>query len=131
MTNIQCIHVHLNRESEQRKTPTESHIQSCSTADYQHATKDANFSAQERLDERRRYVSSPHCLFTEETFHPSDKHGQIRFSELETRFERSYSCHGYHVTEHVLLSTYANFPSFAFLSKSFRVLKVSKSTILF
>ena len=45
-----------------------------STAEYQHATKDANFSAQESLDERRRYVLSPHCLFRAETFHASDKH---------------------------------------------------------
>ena len=44
------------------------------TAEYQHATKDANFSAQESLDERRRYVLSPHCLFREETFHASNKH---------------------------------------------------------
>ena len=49
-------------------------IQRCSTAEYQHATKDANFSAQESLDERRRYVLSPHCLFREETFHASNKH---------------------------------------------------------
>ena len=35
-------------------------------------------------------------------------------------------CHGYHVTEHVLLSTYANFHLFAFLLKSFSILKVSK-----
>ena len=50
-------------------------IQRCPTAaEYQHATKDANFSAQESLDERRRYVLSPHCLFREETFHASDKH---------------------------------------------------------
>ena len=56
---------------------------------------------------------------------------RTRFSEFETRFERLYYCHGYHVTEHVLLSTYANFRLFAFLVKSFSVLKVSKSTILF
>ena len=49
-------------------------IQRCLTAEYQHATKDANFSAQESLDERRRYVLSPHCLFRKETFHASDKH---------------------------------------------------------
>ena len=74
MINIQRIHVYLNRESEWRKTCIESHIQRCSTAEYQHATKDANFSAQEGLDGRRRYVLSPNCLFTEETFHASDKH---------------------------------------------------------
>ena len=45
-----------------------------STAEYQHATKDANFSAQESLDERRRYALSPQCLFREETFHASNKH---------------------------------------------------------
>ena len=56
---------------------------------------------------------------------------RARFSEFETRFERLYYCHGYHVAEHVLLSTYANFRLFAFLLKSFSVLKVSKSTILF
>ena len=50
---------------------------------------------------------------------------------FETRFERLCCCHGYHVTEHVLLRTYANFRVFAFLLKSFSVLKVSKSTILF
>ena len=61
-------------ESEWRKTPTESHIQRCSTAEYQHAAKDANFFSQERLDGRRRYVLSPHCLFREETFRASDKH---------------------------------------------------------
>ena len=66
--------INSSSESKRRKTPTESHIQRCSTAEYQHATKDANFSAQERLDERRRYVLSPHCLFREETFHASDKH---------------------------------------------------------
>ena len=37
-------------ESERRKTPTESHIQRCLTAEYQHAAKDANFFSQERLD---------------------------------------------------------------------------------
>ena len=52
----------------------ESHIQRCSTAEYQQATKDANFSAQESLDERRRYVLSPHCLFREETVRARDKH---------------------------------------------------------
>ena len=56
---------------------------------------------------------------------------QTRFSEFETRFERLHYCHGHHVTEHVLLSTYANFRLFAFLVKSFSVLKVSKITILF
>ena len=56
---------------------------------------------------------------------------QTRFLEFERRFERLYCCHRYHVTEHVLLSTYANFRLFAFLLKSFSVLKVSKSTILF
>ena len=84
---------------------------------------DANFSAQERLDEQRRYVLSPHCLFREETFHASDK--------LKTWFKRLYCCYENHVTEHVLLSMYANFHLFAFLLKSFSVLKVSKSTILF
>ena len=56
---------------------------------------------------------------------------QTRFSEFETRFERSYCCHGYHVTEHVLLSTYANFRLFAFLSKSFKVLKSLKALFFF
>ena len=110
-------------ESERRKTPTESHIQRCSAAEYQHATKDANFSAQERLDGRRRYVLSPHCLFREGTFRASDKH--------DSRNSKLYCCHGYHVTEHVLLSTYANFHLFAFLLKSFSILKVSKGSILF
>ena len=50
---------------------------------------------------------------------------------FETRFERLYCCHGYHVTEHVLLRTYAIFRLFAFFLKSFSVLKVSKTTILF
>ena len=50
---------------------------------------------------------------------------------FETRFKRLYCCHRYHVTEHVLLRTYANLRVFAFLLKSFSVLKVSKSTILF
>ena len=110
-------------ESEQRTTPTESHIQRCSAAEYQHATKDANFSAQERLDGRRRYVLSPHCLFREGTFRASDKH--------DSRNSKLYCCHRYHVTEHVLLSTYANFHLFAFLLKSFSILKVSKGSILF
>ena len=110
-------------ESERRKTPTESHIQRCSAAEYQHATKDANFSTQERLDGRRRYVLSPHCLFREGTFRASDKH--------DSRNSKLYCCHGYHVTEHVLLSTYANFHLFAFLLKSFSILKVSKGSILF
>ena len=66
MINIKRTHVYLNlrlnkwsefrlrssSESERQKTPTESHIQRCSTAEYQHASKDANFSIQERLDER-------------------------------------------------------------------------------
>lgn len=42
------------RESERWKTPTKSHFQRCSTTEYQHATKDADFSTQERLDGRRR-----------------------------------------------------------------------------
>ena len=53
---------------------------------------------------------------------------------FETRFERLYCCHGYHVTEPCALKDvqlYANFRVFAFLLKSFSVLKVSKSTILF
>ena len=50
---------------------------------------------------------------------------------FETRFKQLCCCHGYHVTEHVLLRTYAIFHVFAFLLKSFSVLKVSKSTILF
>ena len=107
-------------ESKRRKTPTESHIQRCSEAEYQHATKDANLSAQERLDGRRRYVSSPHCLFREGTFRASDKN--------DSRNSKLYCCHGYHVTEHMLLSTYANFHFFAFLLKSFRILKVSKGS---
>ena len=45
-----------------------------------------------------------------------------QFSEFETGFERLYCCHGYHVTEHVLLSMYANFHLFAFLLKSFTIL---------
>ena len=110
-------------ESERRKTPTESHIQRCSAAEYQHATKDANFSTQERLDGRRRYVLSPHCLFREGTFRASDKH--------DSRNSKLYCCHGYQVTEHVLLSTYANFHLFAFLLKSFSILKVFKGSILF
>ena len=110
-------------ESEQRTTPTESHIQRCSAAEYQHATKDANFSAQERLDGRRRHVLSPRCLFREETFRASDKH--------DSRNSKLYCCHGYHVTEHVLLSMYANFHLFAFLLKSFSILKVSKGSIIF
>ena len=107
-------------ESERRKTTTESHIQRCSAAEYQHATKDANLSAQERLDGRRRYVSSPHCLFREGTFRASDKN--------DSRNSKLYCYHGYHVTEHMLLSTYANFHLFAFLLKSFRILKVSKGS---
>ena len=43
---------------------------------------------------------------------------KTRFSEFETRFERLYCCYGYHVTEHVLLSTYTNF-SWSFFLKSF------------
>ena len=50
---------------------------------------------------------------------------------FETRFERLYCRHRYHVTEHELLRTYANFRLFAFLLKPFSVLKFSKSTILF
>ena len=69
-----------------------------STAEYQHVTKDANFSAQESLDERRRYVLSPHCLFREETFHASDKHDSWN---SKTRF--AYCCHGYHVSDNMLL----------------------------
>ena len=38
-----------------------------------------------------------------------------------SRFESLYVCHGCHVTEHVLLSTYANFRLFDFLLKSFNV----------
>ena len=41
----------------------------------------------------------------------------------ESRFERLYCFHGCHVTEHVLLSTYANFCLLAFLLKSFSVEK--------
>ena len=100
------------------------HIQRCLAAEYKHATKDANFSAQERLDGRRRYVLSPHCfIFREGTFRAGDKH--------DSRNSKLYCCHRYHVTEHVLLSTYANFHLFAFLLKSFSILKVSKGSILF
>ena len=60
-------------------------IQRCSTVEYQHATKDANFSAQERLDGRRRYVLSPHCLFREETFQASDKHDYRTYREKRNR----------------------------------------------
>ena len=74
---LQTSDFRLQAKANSAKTPTESHIQRCSTAEYQHATKDANFSAQESLDERRRYVLSPHCLFREETFHASDKHGRM------------------------------------------------------
>ena len=87
--------------------------------------QDASFSAQERLDGRKRYVLSPHCLIRETTFHASDKR------DYRNSLERSYYCHRYQVTKHVLLSTYANFRLFAFLLKLFSVLKVSKSTILF
>ena len=55
----------------------------------------------------------------------SDKH------DSRNSLEQSYYCHRYQVTKHVLLSMYANFRFFAFLLKSFSVLKVSKSTILF
>ena len=50
---------------------------------------------------------------------------------IRTRFNRLCCFHGYHVTEHVLLSMYANFRLFTFLLTSFSVLKVSKSAILF
>ena len=50
-------------------------------------------------------------------------------------FKRLYCCYGYHVTEHVLLSTYANFQLYAFHGLSFRSRLVSwrslKGTILF
>ena len=55
----------------------------------------------------------------EGTFRVSDKH--------DSRNSKLYCCHGYHVTEHVLLSTYPNFHLFAFLLKSFSILKVSLS----
>ena len=55
----------------------------------------------------------------EGTFRASDKH--------DSRNSKLYCCHGYHVTEHVLLSTYPNFHLFAFLLKSFSILKVSLS----
>ena len=58
----------VDSKSERRKTPTESHIQRCSTAEHKHATKDASFSAQERLDGRRRYVLSPHSLLEKKLF---------------------------------------------------------------
>ena len=58
-------------------------IQRCSTAEYQHATKDANFSAQERLDGLRRYVLSPH-LFREETFRTSDRHHSQNLKRVQT-----------------------------------------------
>jgi len=46
----------------------------------------------------------------------------FRHTDLgNSRFERLYFFHGSHVTEHVLLSTYANFHLFAFLLKSFSV----------
>ena len=38
-----------------------------------------------------------------------------------SRFESLYFFHGCYVTEHVLLSTYANFHLFAFLLKSFSI----------
>ena len=47
---------------------------------------------------------------------------------IQTRFKQLYCCHGYHVTEHVLLSMYATFV--CFLLKSFSVLKVSKGALL-
>ena len=104
-------------------------IQRCSTAEYQHA-KDANFSAQERLDGRQRYVLSPHCLFREETFHASDKH-DYRNSKQDSNDCIVVIGTLYHLTEHVLLSTYANFRLFSYLLKLFSVLKDSKSTIPF
>ena len=74
------------------------------------------------MDEEGNFFA-PHCLFREGTFRASDKH--------DSRNSKLYCCHGYHVTEHVLLSTYANFHLFAFLLKSFSILKVSKGSILF
>ena len=86
----QSFTVALTVKANGKKTPTESHIQRCSAAEYQHATKDASFSAQERLNGRRRYVLSPHCLFREGTFRASDKD--------DSRNSKLYCCHGYHVT---------------------------------
>ena len=42
---------------------------------------------------------------------------QTRFEEFETLFKRLFCTHGYHVTEPVLLRTYANFHLFAFAVK--------------
>ena len=130
----QCCHAALTSEVSRllwqwKRTAKNCHRKSSSKVfDSWRSTRhlqDASFSAQERLDGRKRYALSPHCLFRETTFHASDKH------DYRNSLERSYYCHRYQVTKHVLLSTYANFSLFAFLLKLFSVLKVSKSTILF
>lgn len=51
-----------NGNSKQPKTLTKSHIKRCLTTEYQHASEDARFGAQKRLDGQRRWILSPKIL---------------------------------------------------------------------
>ena len=95
------------RESEWWKTPTKSHFQRCSTTEYQHTTKDTDFSTQERLDGRRRYFFLHNAYFREDTFRVSDTiigiQNEVRTLILLSRI----LCYVARAVKHVC-STYAN-----------------------